>query len=213
MRSPRSPHRYSMGSAAGKGRLAARRWSVIIPGSLGACHVRPTRRRNPTQARDGSRPARDEGAWREDRGADLLRRQFRRAHGSRRRGRRAGRRFAGHGGAGQCQHLAGDAGPDGLSHLAGCARGAIDAADRRPAVHAIPRSRHRAGGFGAPDEGGRCRDGEAGRRRGLGLRGHRRVGRTRGAGVRAPRPDPAVGAQAGGLQDARQDRRCRGAPA
>src|SRR6185437_15470410 len=60
-------------------------------------------------------------------------------------------RFAGQRGPGANQHRSGDAGPDGVSRFAGCAGALLHVADRRFAVHAVPRSGHRAGGVGAAD--------------------------------------------------------------
>ena len=130
--------------------------------------------------------------------ADLLRRRLRARARCQRRRPGAGRRFAGHGGAGPRQHLAGDRRRHRLPHRLRRPRTVARLADRRPAVPGRCDARARAGRVDAAAAGGRG-DGQARRRRPQARRDPF-PGRARDPGLRAPGPDAAIGAEAGRLQ-------------
>ena len=125
--------------------------------------------------------------------ADGVRQQLRPRAGCQRCGPGADRRLAGHGGAGARFHAAGDGGRHRLPHARRRPRPQPGAAGVRPAVpvrrhaRAGARRRHRVAA-------GRRGDGQAGRRRPQ-AGGHPLPRRARHSGVRAPGPDPAVGAE------------------
>ena len=112
----------------------------------------------------------------------------------RRRRPGAGGRFARHGAAGPRHHGARDHGRHRLSLQSRGARTASAVPGRRPAVRELPDGRHRARELRAPHAGRRRGDGEA-RKRPRPARDRRVPRAPRHRGVRAPRPEAAVGAQ------------------